>query len=869
MSETKFSPWIVLKFGGTSVSSRERWETIATQVRARLSDGLRPVIVCSAISGVTNALEEILAATAHGHPKEPLRALTARHQALATALGVTFDSLVGASMADLEKQVMGAALIGEVPPRLRARVMAMGELMSTRLGAAFLNANGCATTWVDAREHLLTTDSAQLTVERRILHASCSFEADAVCATKLAACPTPAIVTQGFIARDKDGQTVLLGRGGSDTSAAYFAAKLSAKRCEIWTDVPGMFTADPRAVPSARVIRTLGFDEAQEISTMGAKVLHPRAIPPCRKQEIPLHIRCTPHPEFDGTVIEKNPPDGGAAPQVKAISTRKGIVLISMETVGMWQAVGFLADAFTHFKRHGLSIDLVSTSETNVTVSLDPSGNRLDKATIDALFTDLAPLCEAKLIPDCASVSLVGRGIRSILHELGGVLGLFEEQRIHLMSQAASDLNLTFVVDETQVDRVVSLLHGHLFGRRARGKLLGKTWEELFSLTDTAAHPETPTAWWVRRREELLEIAAQGSPRYVYDATSINAAAMELMEMDAVDVRFYAIKANPHPDVLRVLKDAGMGMECVSPGELDHVRRLFPDLDPSRLLFTPNFAGPDEYIHGFAKNAMVTVDGLHPLRCWPEIFADKEILLRMDPGKGRGHHAHVRTAGARSKFGISPADIDEAARLARAAGARVVGLHAHSGSGILSSHGWAQTAAFLAHVAQRFPDVRALDLGGGLGIAEKPGQAPLDLNAVNESLKIFKTAHPTMDIWLEPGRFLVAHAGVLLGRVTQLKQKAGIIYVGVNVGMNSLIRPALYGAHHPIINLTRLDQAPTEIVNIVGPICESGDVLGHARRLPPTKEGDVLLIGNAGAYGHSMASNYNLRPPATELLLNP
>jgi diaminopimelate decarboxylase/aspartate kinase len=227
----------------------------------------------------------------------------------------------------------------------------------------------------------------------------------------------------------------------------------------------------------------------------------------------------------------------------------------------------------------------------------------------------------------------------------------------------------------------------------------------------------------------------------------------------------------------------------------------------------------------------------------------------------------VRTAGARSKFGIDPGVLEQTKELVEAAGATVTGLHAHSGSGILSPEGWAETARFLADVAAHFPEVHTLDLGGGLGIAEKPGQTPLDLAAVNRSLRAFKADHPRFKLWLEPGRFLVAHAGVLLARVTQLKRKGEIVYVGVDAGMNSLIRPALYGAHHAIVNLTRLDQPPAMVANVVGPICESGDVLGHARHLPQTEAGDVLLIANTGAYGRSMASEYNLRPPAAERML--
>ncbi len=153
------------------------------------------------------------------------------------------------------------------------------------------------------------------------------------------------------------------------------------------------------------------------------------------------------------------------------------------------------------------------------------------------------------------------------------------------------------------------------------------------------------------------------------------------------------------------------------------------------------------------------------------------------------------------------------------------------------------------------------------GYRRRPGQLALDLQALDAALAQVRQHHPGVEIWLEPGRYLVAEAGVLLAQVTQLKGKGEVRYVGVATGMNSLIRPALYGAHHEIVNLTRLDEPATEIVDVVGPICESADQLGNDRLLPPTREGDILLIANTGAYGHAMSSNYNLRAPAEEFVV--
>ncbi|MCS6948721.1 MAG: hypothetical protein NZM12_14015, partial [Steroidobacteraceae bacterium] len=286
-----------------------------------------------------------------------------------------------------------------------------------------------------------------------------------------------------------------------------------------------------------------------------------------------------------------------------------------------------------------------------------------------------------------------------------------------------------------------------------------------------------------------------------------------------------------------------------------------------RILFTPNFAARDEYAAALAHGYGVTLDNLDILRAWGELFRDRAVFVRVDPGVGRGHHAHVRTAGASAKFGVPIEQMAELPPLLARSGARVVGLHAHVGSGIFDVRAWAQTAAVLAAQAERLPDVRVLNLGGGLGVPERAGRAPLDLAALDAVLAQQRERNARWEYWLEPGRLLVAEAGVLLARVTQTKRKGDVTYIGIATGMNSLIRPALYGAHHDIVNLSRLEASCTERVNVVGPICESADYLGHDRFLPPTEIGDVLLIATAGAYGRVMASQYNLREPAVELAL--
>jgi diaminopimelate decarboxylase/aspartate kinase len=381
--------WVVLKFGGTSVSSSSNWHNIAGVVRERIGESLRPVVVHSALSGITDTLESLLSAAVSGAHQPVLDKIEAAHRNLAKNLGIAPNGQFESFMQDLNGMSAQVAATRAVSDALRARVMAMGELLATTLGDAFLNAQGIATRWIDARSVLRSEDRYGTTQTASLLSATCDFAPDAHLQAAWQAL-NQVVITQGFIAANAEGDTVLLGRGGSDTSAAYFAAKLGAARLEIWTDVPGLFSANPRAVPNARLLRALHYDEAQEIASNGAKVLHPRCVMPVRQYKIPLHVYATQAPGLEGTVVSSIVSDSAA--QLKAIAIKKGITLVSMESPGMWHQVGFLADAFQVFKNQGLSVDLVSTSETNVTVSLDPTANTLDAGAIDRLTSALGEL---------------------------------------------------------------------------------------------------------------------------------------------------------------------------------------------------------------------------------------------------------------------------------------------------------------------------------------------------------------------------------------------------------------------------------------------------------------------------------------------
>ncbi len=915
------APWVVLKFGGTSVATAERWRTILDLAAARRAAGMRVLVVVSALSGITDALKA-LCRCAPSEREAAWASVVARHRELAVQMQLADVARVEHWLASLRALVFplppgervrlrptGSAVNGisrtegRAPWMARARagedldvqaelansepsprraapgasrrlsrgerghwwhaaVQAHGELLSSAIGAAFMTANGLPTEWLDARDVLLARELPFLNERARVLSAQVQAEPDVAFAAQMAA-RGEVFISQGFIARNAEGETVLLGRGGSDTSAAYMGALLRAARVEIWTDVAGMFTADPRQVPGARLLQHLDYDEAQEIATTGAKVLHARCLSPCRRARVPLWIKDTQHPDLDGTVVAPQPAE--IAPSIKAISSRRGITLVSMETSGMWQQVGFLADVFALFKKHGLSVDLIGSAETNVTVSLDPTENLLDSDVVAALAADLAKVCRVKVIAPCAAVTLVGRGMRSMLHRLSGVLAEFGRMRVHLISQSSNNLNLTFVVDEGTLDGLLPRLHELLIRagalRTDDTTLFGPSWQSLYGKSGTYVR----APWWRAARGGLLDLA-RATPRYVYNLPTIRERARALRALQSVDRVYYAVKANAHPAILRALAQEGLGFECVSPGELDAVDAI-AEANASPRLFTPNFAPHVDYERALQRGVPVTLDALHPLQHWPDLFAGREIMLRVDLGRGLGHHDKVRTGGSDSKFGLPLEHLDAFMELARRHDVRITGLHAHLGSGILDASHWPTVCGQLASIAERVGSVRTLNLGGGLGVPSHPGEAELDLAAVDVALAEVKRAYPQYELWLEPGRWLVADAGVLLARVTQTKRKGTIDYLGCDAGMHVLIRPALYDAWHEIVNLSRLG-APADIVyQVVGPICESGDVLGVDRHLPRSEEGDVLLIAQTGAYGESMSSRYNLRALAEPAIL--
>src|SRR3990167_3772473 len=557
---------VITKFGGTSVSSRQSWDNIFNITKQHISNGGQPVIVCSALTQISNKLEQAIAAALLNQHQTIEQDIRDSHIALAEALEIA-PKLLELEFKQLTQLLTGIALLKAAPAKTHAEVMCLGELMMTRLGHGFLQNLGITTHWFDVRGALVSKPIPNSSDTVNYIAARCDSPPNASLRDHLLS-KGGAIITQGFFAANTAGETVLLGRGGSDTSAALLSAILGASLCEIWTDVPGIYTANPHQIPEARLLKQLNYDEAQEIASMGAKVLHPNCLPPVRKSNIPMDVKFTQNPSHSGTRISQESDDN--APPIKSIQVKHSITLISIDTLNMWQQVGFLADVFAAFKHHGFSVDLLSSSEFNVTVSLDSSAKLADRTKVDALVAELNCFGRARVIEPCSAVSLVGHHIRTVLPRLGSVLEVFENKKIHMLSLASNDLNLTFVVDESHAEKLCQKLHHLLIESNPQSFYYSKSWHEEFGIQTQRQAP-----WLEHERNELLRIAETNTPCYIYHRPTLNAKATELLQLTAIDALFYAMKANPHPDILRTLYKQNIGFECVSQQELEFVLNLF------------------------------------------------------------------------------------------------------------------------------------------------------------------------------------------------------------------------------------------------------------------------------------------------------
>src|ERR1700686_2352793 len=447
---------MVMKFGGTSVQDAKAIDRAAQIVHDRLADG--PVVVVSATAKVTDSLLAMGKAAGGGDRKTALkmaRALRERHydtagELLGTALFTEFHGDLGADFEDLDELLRGIGAVGEITPRTYDYVASFDEVLSSKIVAAAFTARGLPGTHVDSRQCLLTDNSYTRAVPQ-------FDETNERLRKKL----QPLLdsgkvpVMGGFIGSTRAGITTTIGRGGSDFSAAIFGAALDAKRIEIWTDVDGMMTTDPRLCPDARRIKVISFDEAAELAYFGAKVLHPATVLPAVQKNIPVYVLNSSNPSCEGTRITARAPR--CRNSFKAIAVKKRITIVDVAAPRMQLAHGFLSSIFAAFDRHRVAIDVVSTSEVSVSLTVDSN------ESIPPLAADLAKLADVKYEGRKAIVCLVGENLRDTPGIAARVFGELADVKIRMISQGASEINLTFVVEEDVVSDVVQRLHRTFF----------------------------------------------------------------------------------------------------------------------------------------------------------------------------------------------------------------------------------------------------------------------------------------------------------------------------------------------------------------------------------------------------------------------
>ncbi len=446
---------IVAKFGGTSVGDAAAIDRAARIVSERVPR--QPLVVVSALGGATNALIAIAEQAASGQVILAMRgveALRERHlQVASDLLGDDQDATdvaaeVAATFDELAALAEALFVLGHATPRSVDAIAAKGELVSSALVVAAFRKRGVPAVYVSPMDVMITGDQFGKAEPRTDRIAE---RASAVIRPLLAQGSVP--VVGGFVGATEQGIITTLGRGGSDFSASLLGAALGAESIEIWTDVDGMLTADPRIVPDARLIERIRFDEASELASFGAKVLHPSTIAPAVRLGIPVSILNAKDPAGHGTLIAFDAPRR----PVTAIAGKEGVTVVKVRSLRMLLAHGFLARIFEIFDRHRTSVDVVATSEISVSLTID------DARHLDTLMVDLLQLGDVSVERNRGIVALVGAGLGADSDAMARALAAMHGMRIHMLSLSASGINLTMLVDADQVAPAMRQLHAAFF----------------------------------------------------------------------------------------------------------------------------------------------------------------------------------------------------------------------------------------------------------------------------------------------------------------------------------------------------------------------------------------------------------------------
>jgi aspartate kinase len=447
---------IVCKFGGTSVQDAEAMTRLAQIIRARVKQ--QPIVVASAMGKTTNHLLEVAKTAAKGKRQDALDLLAKikeRHIREAQKLGAaqTEDwvaEAINAYFKEMRDLVKGLAALGELTPRIMDAMASYGERLSTVIITQVLENSGISAQLMDARQCIFTDDNF---TRAGVLFNQTDLAIVEHFKPVLKAGKIP--VFQGFIGRTNSGTTTTIGRGGSDYSAAIVGAALDADDIQIWTDVDGIMTTDPRVVKEARRIKTISFDEAAELAYFGAKVLHPATIIPAVRKKIPVRVLNSYKPEREGTIIT-----GEAIPcdnPVKAIAFKSGITVVNITSTRMLMAYGFLSKIFEIFAHYKVPVDVVSTSEVSVSLTVDETSELWD------IVTDLRKIGEVNVEGSKAMICCVGDNLRNIPGVPYIATSALQDLKIQMISQGASAINITFVIDDERLPEAVRGLHDAFF----------------------------------------------------------------------------------------------------------------------------------------------------------------------------------------------------------------------------------------------------------------------------------------------------------------------------------------------------------------------------------------------------------------------
>lgn len=448
---------IVMKFGGTSVANFEAITRTIFIIGGRLDK--KPVVVVSALSKVTDMLYRISDAAASRNRELTdglLAQLRTRHTGLASELLEQSPALKEQAVArvneicdELSDLAGAVCALGELSDRNKAIIISNGELLSSTIICYAMNAKGIRTNFIDARKIMITSESylkgepiADEIISRVPAAVSKAYEG------------MDAVITQGFIGSNLQGEQTVLGRGGSDYSASLVGMAIDAERIEIWTDVDGVRSADPRKVENTKYLEKISFEEAAEMAHFGAKVLHPLTIEPAVKKNIPIYVLNSMNPSGKGTAILRNEliEDG-----VKSVSFKENIRVINIFSTRMINTSGFLRRVFEIFSESKVSVDLISTSEANISVTVDGSEN------IGRVVAELSEFADVIVDDDKSQVSVIGKNIVRLNGMLKKTFAPLKKCNVYMISQGASFVNISFVVDREELTDVVRDLHHHLF----------------------------------------------------------------------------------------------------------------------------------------------------------------------------------------------------------------------------------------------------------------------------------------------------------------------------------------------------------------------------------------------------------------------